>query len=425
METPNHPQSCSRRTILSHALAGSGGLMAGMLVPPAHAAPNSAPPGALFNVRGFGAAGDGQTDDTAAAQTAINAALKAGGGCAHFPAGRYRITRSLLLGSADRIDITGDGWTSILLHENNEHLLLWKEGVACRECSVRDLALLSAGTDKSADVAALACLGGAERCLFSHLLIKGDGARVGSGIVVEGVMDTTTLDHCLMWEISGTGVKVARGSEVRIFGGRIIGQDRYRDRSIGVHLTGDNGGVHIVTTDLIGLNTALQIGERGSKANREVFLTHATLDGCIHGLVQIDGAYTSIAGCWAASSDEEQILLDSSAEGAILVVSGGTIFNGGALGRGGNHGLVVRAGSFTLSGVTVRSNKGTGILVDGDAVRDYAVTGCRIVDNGVGAALKGNNYVFTGNVLARNGQHLLDAGGPNKQAANNVLAVSK
>ena len=75
--------------------------------------------------------------------------------------------------------------------------------------------------------------------------------------------------------------------------------------------------------------------------------------------------------------------------------------------------------------MTVRSNKGTGILVDGDAVRDYAVTGCRIVDNGVGAALKGNNYVFTGNVLARNGQHLLDAGGPNKQAANNVLAVSK
>lgn len=70
----------------------------------------------------------------------------------------------------------------------------------------------------------------------------------------------------------------------------------------------------------------------------------------------------------------------------------------------------------------MRSNQGTGILVEGDGVRDYAITGCRIADNGVGAVLRGDRYTFTGNVLVRNGQHLVDAGGPNKQVGNNVLA---
>ena len=39
----------------------------------------------------------------------------------------------------------------------------------------------------------------------------------------------------------------------------------------------------------------------------------------------------------------------------MLVISGGSIFNGGAYGKPGEHnGLVVRAGTFVLSGVTIR-----------------------------------------------------------------------
>jgi hypothetical protein len=378
--------------------------------------------GQTFNVRRFGARADGETDDTAAAQAAIDAAIKAGGGHVYFPAGQYRLTRTLRIGSIERMDITGDGWSSILQHENDEPLLLWPQEVSCRECSVRHLRFVSTGVDKSPGTAVIACLGGVERSMFSHLLLMRGSARLMDGIVTEVVADTSTFDHCLMWGVTGTGIRLARGSEIRIFGGRITGESVERPQGTGILLTGNNGGVHVVTTDLIGLHTAMKIGQPGHTSNREVFITHATFDSCVHGLWQVDNAYTSIAGCWAASSDEDQIRLDETAVHAILTVAGGTIFNGGAYGRpGAHHGIVVRGGRFSLSGVTIRHNKGTGILVEGDTVRHYTITGCRIHDNGTGALLGGRDFAFIGNVFSDNETDLIDRGQGRKEILGNVL----
>ncbi|MHB0999038.1 MAG: glycosyl hydrolase family 28-related protein [Armatimonadota bacterium] len=414
----------SRRKMIGQiGLLAAGATVIGAV--PGDAEPAPVTKSRALNVLDFGAKGDGASDDTSAVQTAIDTMLKAGGGSLYFPAGQYRITRSLKFTSSPRVDIIGDGYSSTILHENDEPCFLWGEGVSCVESSIRDLCISSVKNNKSPDTAAIACLGGSERSFFSNLLINGAGARMGSGIVVDRVMDTTTLNHCLIWGVTGTGVKVARGSEVRIFGARIVGGTNPYESigagSTGVHLTGNNGGVHIVTTDIISLNTGLKIGAPGGPSNREIFITHATFDSSIHGIWQIDNAYTSIAGCWAASSDEDQILIDESAHGAILVVSGGTIFNGGAYGRpGGHNGIVVKAGSFVLSGATIRHNQGTGILV-GERVRDYAITGCRITNNGTGAVLDGDGYAFTGNIVNGNKVNLVNKGGPNKQVTGNVI----
>ena len=79
-----------RREFLKRAgagLAGTGlGFQAGQGI--AHAA--ASPPGAgSFDVRTFGATGDGKTLDTAAINKAIEAASAAGGGTVLFPAGSY------------------------------------------------------------------------------------------------------------------------------------------------------------------------------------------------------------------------------------------------------------------------------------------------------------------------------------------------
>lgn len=425
-ETPNIEalaEAVSRRRLLESAAVAGAGIVAGaaamtlsemrasaqnasaqMRAPDASTrsvAPLSDTP---FSVLRFGAKGDGVTDDTRAAQAAIDAAIKSGGGHVYFPSGDYRITRSLQIKSVEQIDITGDGLSTTLLHENDEPLLLWPEGFSCRECSVRNLRVLASGRSKSQSTPVIACMGGIERSFFQHLIFFSDGvSRMGSGIVTRGVADSVGIDHCQMWNVSGVGIEVAQGSEVRVFGARIIGMNTQKKENIGVLLTGNNGGVHVVTTDIIAVHTGLQIGGAGGTGNREVFLTHATFDSSVYGVRQYDGAYTSIAGCWAASSDESQIQLEPSARGALLSVNGGTIFNGGAYNRPGNkNGLVVRAGSFNLTGVNVRHNQGIGILVEGEGVGNYTISGCHIFNNGTGAIFRSGRRAVTGNIFTGN-----------------------
>ena len=56
----------------------------------------------IWNVKDFGAAGNGRSDDYAALQRAVNTVLRAGGGTVYFPAGTYRMTSTL------RITMEGD-----------------------------------------------------------------------------------------------------------------------------------------------------------------------------------------------------------------------------------------------------------------------------------------------------------------------------
>jgi hypothetical protein len=69
----------------------------------------------VFNVREFGAVGDGVADDTQAIQLAIDAASRttpepgAKGGEVTFPAGKYRITATLVVSGQTGIQIRGTG----------------------------------------------------------------------------------------------------------------------------------------------------------------------------------------------------------------------------------------------------------------------------------------------------------------------------
>jgi hypothetical protein len=66
-----------------------------------------------FDVKHFGAVGDGQADETKAFQSALDAARAAGGGLVHAPRGNYRFAGTLNVPSA----VTLQGiWTSVPAH---------------------------------------------------------------------------------------------------------------------------------------------------------------------------------------------------------------------------------------------------------------------------------------------------------------------
>lgn len=69
---------------------------------------------AVFNVKDFGALGNGTTDDTASIQNTFTAAGSANGRV-HFPVGTYKITDTIPLSAGLSYHITGDGDGSVIL----------------------------------------------------------------------------------------------------------------------------------------------------------------------------------------------------------------------------------------------------------------------------------------------------------------------
>ena len=67
----------------------------------------------VFNVKDYGATGDGATDDSIAIDNAIQAA-RVGNGCVYFPRGQYQIETMLNVNVASAITLLGDGDGSVL-----------------------------------------------------------------------------------------------------------------------------------------------------------------------------------------------------------------------------------------------------------------------------------------------------------------------
>jgi hypothetical protein len=84
--------------------------------------------GAVFNVKAYGATGNGSTDDTANIQRAIDAALAAGGGIVYFPAGKYLLKEALSSRRMDLVSLVGSGTGTNLIVSGNLGISLSSTG---------------------------------------------------------------------------------------------------------------------------------------------------------------------------------------------------------------------------------------------------------------------------------------------------------
>lgn len=82
----------------------------------------------VFNVMGFGAKGDGVTDDYSAIQAAINAAVNAGGGIVFFPPGGTYLVNIGLVIDGDNIYLFGKGATLLFDGSNSIAVDFCKSG---------------------------------------------------------------------------------------------------------------------------------------------------------------------------------------------------------------------------------------------------------------------------------------------------------
>lgn len=349
------------------------------------------------------------TDAVKAAVDIVNAAH---GGMIYFPPGTYTIQESIIFSKSWPIEIVGSGFSSIINWSFDDHLFQWvtpsgaTSSTICDKVTFRDLKIVSVGA-KASTSSAIFCDTTTSKCYFDHLLFSpqnGSSSFSGSAISMTGIADSATINDCIFWMIEDTAIKIGRGSEIRVCGGRIVGVRN--GTSIGIHLTGGNGGVHVSEVDIIQLHQGILVQNLIGQGNRELFITHSSIDSCWRGLNIYDNLYTSIAGCWAASCDHDNIHVAPGYPTALLTIAGGTIFNAGALPTAtdpaGKNGLVINSGSFTLNGVIIRNNQGKGVWVPNGTVKGYVISGCKINNNGQGALLNGTSYIVSNNVFSQN-----------------------
>jgi hypothetical protein len=163
-------------------------------------------PSGVFNVRTYGAIGNGVANDAPAIQAAISAAGTAGGGRVYLPTGTYNITAPLAL--VDKMEIFGDGPNSTIITSSNSLLtLLNAEGPVSAWClKIHDLQFLGGGGGD----AQLFFHGVSDALLIENCTFKNGatGIKLNSNLLLNTVIQRCMFVNTLGGAPSGTAIKM-------------------------------------------------------------------------------------------------------------------------------------------------------------------------------------------------------------------------
>jgi len=358
-----------------------------------------------FNVKLFGAKGDGTTDDTAALQTAISAVKTAGGGTLLFPKGTYLISNQLSISSVTHMHCIGakDGSSIIKRPSGAGNNLLVIDG--SNKVTVEGLYFLGTG-----DVAS-------------------DLGNLPRGIILSNSNDIRIIDNWFS-DLAGFGIEMGNSSyNVQVRGntlwniGNSLAQDGAGDGhaiSMAYYLTDGTTSIIervVITNNLIhdcrvrGIEvwtstggsvkdvvisnniikntsrTGIAVFHDGTGTINNILIEGNSLDSCgnanCNGSIEILGANTRdvvIKGNSIKSSGSGGIDLDSSTK-AILISE--NVINYASW-----RGVCIRSTTSLISvlGNVIRNCGNEGIIV---AASNCLIKGNICLDNGVAIA---NNY---------------------------------
>jgi len=329
----------------------------------------------MFNVRDYGATGDGATNDLTAINAAIAALNTAGRGCLYFPRGIYMVSAGLTTISTNGTSILGQGRTTTIIRSTSVSANTFT--ITGFYCTMTDLVIDSSVTKTSGSHIVLTA---AHQFMMervhlnlghTNFFVNGNDVKVDNCTLLNPVVVNVTVEHANGFVLSNT--LLDSGTQPS-FGIRMLGNiDRASITNCQVQRQGN------------GLHTDIQSG---------FALTDMVVSGC------------NFAGCSAQNA-----VLNPAAGGSVSRVK---FIGCSFLGSSGGSGLYL-AGAGTLRGVDVldchsNGNVGSGITYLGgtnvrviggtylgnsaygihiNGVTDFTVMG---VKAGSGSGYAGNQY---------------------------------
>ncbi|MEP7149033.1 MAG: glycosyl hydrolase family 28-related protein, partial [Acidobacteriota bacterium] len=162
-----------------------------------------------YNIRDFGAVGDGQADDTIAIRSAFAYIASKNGGTVSFPEGDYKVTSPIALPSGIVIQGTGaimsGAPTSALPRKNPTRIklsgtnrALFRIGECSTQITMRDIELYSESSNKTYGVEAVGAYDSAGGIIFERVVFN----NFSRGIYMYGLPQTN-----LEWQVDYVKVR--------------------------------------------------------------------------------------------------------------------------------------------------------------------------------------------------------------------------
>jgi len=353
--------------------------------------------GPWFDVKAFGATGDGSTDDTVAIQAAIDAAEAAGGGIVFFPKGLYKITTALIISSSDiHIAGLGIGVSIILVAAAAINAFEFGDGTSgkiernsIRSLSIKASVTKTAGAAIDLDATAWTVVDNVwieDQYYGIYIHNDGTGAAETANLPFRIYINNCTLRHIV--KTNGIGIwQKDMLSELHIVNTEISGEGSSAKCLAGIRLQGgqvsaDAGGEYnIIATDTFHCLNGLKIDPVADDQVRWGYFTNCYFDtGYIGAYIYPAGVVESLffVNCWAGNNTNQGFIFDE---------NGGTIKTVRMIAcrsvSNGKSGINISAGDFyDILGCHLSGNSngasGTyhGIAV-ANGVNNFTITNCR------------------------------------------------
>lgn len=352
-----------------------------------------------------GGVADSATADTTALQRLINCAAKVGA-TADLGVGGILVDNTITIPQTE-FTLIGRGAGTKLIHSFDAPLFAGVSTAIASYHRFGNFRIISKGA-KNGTAYCFSYPKGIVRSCWRDIEISpqldADGKSTGNepfGLIsspIDQTWDTLVFDNVVLNLIVGIGYNVPKGSGLWYVGGRVVGLNELTSGATGILLNGGMGGVWVIGTDLIKLDTGLWTTSNNGSSNREIFLTQGCADSCARfGFRFSDNSYISWSGAWASSCETANVQVDNTFKG-ILNMVGGTIFNaGGYNGSSLKDGLVINSARRVLiSGVHIRENKGYGLRCVTNNIDSLTVGGGTLISDNGSNSIGGQKVRFDG-----------------------------
>eukprot|EP01113_Clastostelium_recurvatum_P044929 TRINITY_DN7637_c1_g1_i1.p1 TRINITY_DN7637_c1_g1~~TRINITY_DN7637_c1_g1_i1.p1 ORF type:complete len:458 (+),score=83.50 TRINITY_DN7637_c1_g1_i1:32-1405(+) len=351
-----------------------------------------------YNVRSFGAKGDGVTDDLPAIEAAFAALFNAPSlrGTIYFPAGRYPIFDVIIVAPTrtHNITIRGDGPNSQIMWSEESGAFSIAANAATN-LLMKDMRITAVLTDKFNfyAISVSSCVS----CIFSGITIE---APAGLGVAtfsrgislrnsvrtqitrfsIMGVFDSGAIDH-------SAAIYVFGGSQNTITSGYILGSRQETGNSVGIMAAGNTQTLTISSVNIDGTGYGIHSikQEAGSTSNLNIEVSGGYIMNTDYGIYITDNVRFTVTGTQLLENTQGIIVT-----GLATVSVGSCMFSG-------DEGVYLTTGRTMVTGSDFRGIIGNAIYMQNVAASLTA--SANMFGGGLRAFwLMGNQYLVSNNL---------------------------